>query len=285
MDASPLVLVTGATDGIGKETAVMLANYGARVIVHGRTQEKVHAAAEEVAERTGVPWVGEQVADFCSLTEVRFMAEQIAATHEQLDGLVNNAGVCMREYEHTREGYEVTLAVNYLSHFLLTHLLLPQLERSPSGRIVNVSSNVHLRCRFDVNNLQGEQGWEDSHSYATSKLAQVLFTSELARRVGHTPVSVNAVHPGIVATKLLREGFGIEGQDPLAKGAATSVMLIMGEEGGRISGKYWSEGMVARAHPLAGDPLTCGRFYDRTAAMVGIPPLPKPMRKRVAERS
>ncbi len=277
-DDSPLILVTGATDGIGKQTAIMLAQQGARVIVHGRTPERAAAAAEEVARQAGTPWVGQAWADLASLAEIHGMAEQILATYDKLDVLINNAGVFMRERVLTRDGFEATYAVNYLAPFTLTHLLLPHLRRSDSGRVINVCSNTHVRCRFDWDNLQGEREWDDSFAYASSKLSLMLFTVELARRLGGQRITSNALHPGVVATKLLKEGFGVEGLDSLEKGAASSVYLALSEEGGRNSGKYYTEGVVTRCHPLAGDPLTTTKFYERTAAMVGLSPLPRPQR-------
>lgn len=281
-DDSPLILVTGATDGIGKQTAIMLAQRGARVIVHGRTPERAAASAEEVARLAGTPWVGQAFADFTSLAEVHGMAEQILATYDRLDGLINNAGVFMRERVLTRDGFEATYGVNYLAPFTLCHLLLPHLMRSHSGRVINVSSNTHIRCRFDWENLQGEREWDDSAAYASSKLALTLFTVELARRLASHRITCNALHPGCVATKLLKEGFGVEGLDSLEKGAATSVYLALSEEGGHTTGKYYNEGAVSRCHPLAGDPLTTAKFYERTAAQVGLPALPRPPRARQA---
>lgn len=279
-DDSPLILVTGATDGIGKQTAIMLAQRGARVIVHGRTPERAAAAAEDVAQQAGTPWVGQAWADFTSLAEIHGMAEQIMATYDRLDVLVNNAGVFMRERVLTRDGFEATYAVNFLAPFALTHLLLPHLLRSAGARVINVSSNTHIRCRFDWENLQGEREWDDSIAYATSKLALVLFNAELARRLVSPRICCNALHPGVVATKLLKEGFGVEGIDSLEKGAAGAVYLALSEEGGRSTGKYYIEGAASRCHPLAGDPLTTSKFYERTAAQVGLPPLPRPARSR-----
>jgi len=277
-DDSPLILVTGATDGIGKQTAIMLAERGARVIVHGRSPERTAAAAEDVAKSAGTPWVGQASADFTSLAEIHAMAEQIMATYDRLDVIINNAGVFMRERVLTRDGFEASYAVNYLAPFALSHLLLPHLKRSSSGRVINVSSTTHLRCRFDWDNLQGEKDWDDSAAYACSKLALILFSAELSRRVAAHGIKSNALHPGVVSTKLLKEGFGVEGLDSLGKGAATSVYLALSEEGGRATGKYYVEGLATRCHPLAGDPLTTSRFYERTAAMIGMVGLPRPGR-------
>ena len=279
-DDSPLILVTGATDGIGKQTAIMLAQRGARVIVHGRTPERAAAAAEDIANQAGTPWVGQAWADLTSLAEIHAMAEQILATYDRLDGLINNAGVFMRERVLTRDGFESTYAVNYLAPFALSHLLLPHLIRSNDGRVINVTSSAHIRCRFDWDNMQGEREWDDSFAYASSKLALMLFSVELSRRVAMYGITSNALHPGCVSTKLLKEGFGIEGLDSVEKGAATGVYLALSEEGGHVTGKYFTEGAVARCHPLAGDPLTTAKFYERTAAMVGMPALSRPQRAR-----
>lgn len=272
----PVVLVTGATDGIGKETAVQLARYGAKVIVHGRNPEKVAAAVAEVKARGGAAWVGQALADLASLNAIREMVQTLQT--DRLDVVINNAGVFMRERELSRDGFEMTFAVNYLAPFFLTHLLLPRLLESPSPRVINVSAPAHLRCRLDWDNLQGEKLFDDNQAYSVSKLAVVLFSVELARRLGSGRFAVNAVNPGVVSTKLLKEGFGVEGPDGLEKGAATAVHLALSDQGALVTGKYFSEGRPARCHPLAGDPLTASRFYEMTANLVGTAGLPRPRR-------
>jgi len=277
----PVVLVTGATDGIGKETAIGLARRGARVIVHGRTPERVHRVVEDVKKQAAASWVGHLVADLSSLAEVRAMAQSLPSVSGRLDVLVNNAGCFMREREPSHDGFELTFAVNYLSRFVLTHLLIPFLRESESGRIVNVSSVAHQRCKLDWQNLQSEKIFDDYNAYATSQLAIVLMTVEIARRLGRqNSIRCNALHPGVVSTKLLKTGFGIQGPDSLEKGAATSIHLALSEQGGQLTGAYFQDGVPARAHPLAGDPLTSSKFYEMTANMVNVPGLPRPGARR-----
>lgn len=272
----PLVLVTGATDGIGKETAFQMARLGARVVVHGRSPDRVRAAAEDLRTRAGASWVGEAVADFSSLPSVRAMAQTLLAQHPRLDVLINNAGAYVRRRTITADGYESTLQINHLAPFLLTHLLLPALHASPAGRIVNVSSIAHLRAKMQWHDLHGELEYDDYDAYAQSKMANVLFTTELARRLGRRHPTVNALHPGVVGTKLLREGFEMDGPDSLTKGAATSVYLALSPEVAGVTGRYFVDCRPSRMHPLAGDPGTSSRLYAISAQLVGITGLRKP---------
>jgi NAD(P)-dependent dehydrogenase (short-subunit alcohol dehydrogenase family) len=275
-------LVTGATDGIGKQTAMMLAERGARVVVHGRNADRAERAARDIREKIPGAVIETLAGDFMSLVEVRGMAERFLSTHDHLDVLINNAGAFMREQHVSADGLEATFAVNYVAPFVFTHAVLPRLRESPSGRVINVSCFTHVRARFEWDNLQGERSWEDNHVYAVSKLSLVLFSMELSRRLGRGATTCNAVQPGLVSTKLLKAGFGIEGQDSLAKGAATSVYLALSEDGGRMTGRYLADGAVARTHPLAGDPLTTSRFYEWTASRLGLEVLPKPPKPRKA---
>lgn len=276
MSSSPLVLVTGSTDGIGKETAAALASLGARVIVHGRSPERTRAAAEQVRTRAPGAWVGEVSGDLSVRADVRAIADAVLRTHGTLDVLINNAGVFMQRRAVTPDGMESTLAVNLLAPVLLTHLLLPALTASGAGRVINVSSVAHLRGRIDWNDWQGELDFDGYQAYAQSKLALVLFTVELARRLAGQPVVANSLHPGVVTTKLLQDGFGITGPDSLTESAATSVYLALAPEGAQVSGKYFVSRRQSRMHPLAGDPATTARVYATACATVGVPLLQRP---------
>ena len=268
------VLVTGATDGIGRETAHELARRGARVIVHGRNREKAEAVARElegIAEGSAAaPLVG----DLSSLEEVRRVAEEALARGERVDVLLNNAGVYMNEPQVSRDGFEMTFAVNHLAPFLLTHLLLPMLRDGAPARVVNVSSIAHTRGAIDVGRLGDVERFDPYRAYADSKLANVLFTVELARRLGPGPVTVNALHPGVVSTKLLTEGFGFHGKDSLAEGAATSVQLALSPEVAEVTGRYFAASKEATMAPVARDLSLAARFYEKSAELVGIEPLP-----------
>lgn len=267
-----VVLITGATDGIGKQAARLLARHGVHVIVHGRSTERVEATLRQLRHEHAGASVEGVVADFASLHAVHALADRLAG--RRIDVLVNNAGVYMREREVTQDGFEATFGINYLAPFVLTHRLLPVLAHA-RGRVVQVSSVAHLRCRLDWDNLQGERHYDDYQAYALSKLALVLLSAELARRLGGAPPTVNAMHPGVVSTKLLRAGFGVEGVDRIEHAAAMLGYLALADDVAGVTGKYFAEGRVARAHALAGDPLTAGRFYELTASLVGVAPLPR----------
>ena len=270
-----VVLVTGATDGIGKETALELARLGARVIIHGRNEARVARAFEEVQDAAEAPMPEPVVADFSSLSQVRSLAAELESRGLAIDALVNNAGVYMKRRELTPDGIEVTMAVNHFAHVLLTHLLLTGLVGKPLARIINVSSIAHLRAAIDLDDIDNTRSaYDDYQSYATSKLANVLFTVELARRLRGRGVLVNAVHPGVVSTKLLETGFEMRGPDSLGKGARTSVMLAISPEYGHISGAYFIEGRESRMHRRASEEALSARYYELSAARVGIEPLP-----------
>ncbi len=254
-----IALVTGATDGIGKETARKLAARGFDVVVHGRTQEKAERARAEVDAKRAV------AAELSSLDAVRALAGQI----EALDVLVNNAGVYMKRRALTADGREMSMAVNHDAPFLLTHLLLARLRASKDPRVVNVSSVAHTRGRIDVDDIDMARGFSAYGAYAASKLANVLFTVELARRA--PGVKVNACHPGVVSTKLLKAGFDMNGPDSLDEGARTSVLLAAGDVDD--SGAYWVAERRARASI---DERLCAPFYEASARRVGVAPLRAP---------
>jgi retinol dehydrogenase 14 len=278
---APVVLITGSTDGIGKQTARLLATLGAHVIVHGRSRERVDAtvALIEQESREAARLRKEEpspvegvVADFSSLRAVRAMATQFM--HRPIDVLVNNAGLYRREREVSLDGFELTLAVNYLAPLVLTHMLLPSLLRSGRGRVINVSSIAHVRCRLEWENLQSEIEYDDYQAYATSKLGLVLMAGELGRRITNG-ITINSMHPGVVSTKLLKEGFGIDGDEKIETAASMIGYLALSRDVAKVTGKYFSDSRITRAHSLAGDPLTAGRFYEMTTQWAGVEPLPK----------
>jgi NAD(P)-dependent dehydrogenase (short-subunit alcohol dehydrogenase family) len=271
-----VVLVTGSTDGIGKETALELARLGARVIVHGRNEARVEQAYEEVARASEAPPPQPIVADFASLGAVRAMAAELESRKVSIHTLINNAGVYMKRRELSADGIEMTLAVNHFAHVLLTHRLLSSGAGTALQRIVNVSSIAHNRAFIDLSDIDNVRGeFDDYQAYATSKFANVLFTVELARRLHTRGVLVNALHPGVVSTKLLTAGFEMRGPDSLGKGARTSVLLAISPEYGHVSGAYFMEGREARMHRRAADADFSARYYELSAERVGAPPLPK----------
>ena len=230
------VLVTGSNDGIGKATALKLAVHGCAVIVHGRNEARATRAADEIratAKSDDVTWVA---GDFAALEQVRGIAERLRGSHPPLDVLVNNAGIVAERRELTRDGFESTFAINHLAPFLLTNLLLDHLSTDAPARIVNVSSSAHKNGRIDFEDLQMEQSFDRSAAYANSKLANALFTRELARRLPREEVIANFLHPGVISTKLLH-ALG-PGGAPVADGAATPVFVALDPSVADLSGRY-----------------------------------------------
>ncbi len=273
--SNPLVLVTGSSDGIGKETACQLAEKGARVILHGRTPERLSAASRDLDRRSGTWPAGEELADFSSLAGVRQFAERVRDQFPRLDVLINNAAVFMRDRVVTPDGFETTFAVDHLAPFLLTHLLLPSLQESPQPRVLFVSSGAHMSARLDWDNLQGEKQFDGHNAYAVAKLANVLTSVELARRLrGRGGMTVNAVHPGVVTTRLLKTGYGGHGPDSPAEAAATPVFMALSPSVATVTGSYYARQQPSRAHPLAGERVITARFYEKSCELVGIDPLP-----------
>jgi NAD(P)-dependent dehydrogenase (short-subunit alcohol dehydrogenase family) len=272
-----LILVTGATDGIGRETALELARRGAAVIVHGRDPKKLKDAHAAVAAASTVPAPEPVRADLASLEEVRALARELDGRGVALDVLVNNAGIFSRRRAKSADGFELTFAVNHLAPFLLTHLVL----HGPSGakleRVVNVSSMAHasgsLDARDPLRSASGQTGYD---AYATSKLANVLFSVELAKRLAPRKIDVNSLHPGVVSTNLLREGFGGGGPDSLEEGAATSVHLALSSAVRGTTGKYFVRSRETRPSAAAQDAALARRLYDVSCEATGARPLSSP---------
>ena len=266
---SAVHLVTGATDGIGKQTALELAQHGATVLVHGRNEKKAADAVATLGKGRFEPVWG----DLSSLKEVNALADRVLEKHPVLDVLLNNAGVFMKERQLSVDGFELTMAVNHFGHFVLTHRLLPALKAAPQGRVVHVSSMAHLRGSLDLADLTFENGFDGYGAYSASKLANVLFSNELARRLRGTKVTSNALHPGVIKTKLLATGFGMGGAS-LKSGAVTSVYCATSAELSTVSGEYFSDGRRAEASSRARDEGLARRFYEQSCKLTGISALP-----------
>jgi len=263
------VLITGATDGIGKQTALELASRGAHVILHGRNADRGHDTVKQIRQITDNANVEFVKADFSSLKNVRALADQIQKKHSALHVLINNAGVYMNERRLSKDGFEMTFAVNHLAPFLLTNLLLDLLARSSPSRIINISSISHKRAQLDFDNLRGEKYFDAYGAYALSKLANVLFTAELATRLKDSRVTVNSVHPGVITTKLLYAGFGTNGS-PVEEGAETPVYLATSREVENISGKYFARKREEEPSPLAHDAELRKKFWNVNARFVDL---------------
>jgi retinol dehydrogenase 12 len=241
-------LITGATEGVGKATAIELARRGITVVMAARNPVKAEKVKWEIARTTGNTDANYIVADLASLQQVRQLAETFKEQYPHLDILINNAGVVLPTRTVTGDGYETTFQVNYLSHFLVTQLLLDELEQSEQGRIINLSSSVYTMGKLDTDNLQGEKRFSAMGAYSASKLFMLLFTIELSRRLRGTRITANAAHPGIVRTPMMRQVPGaLKLVSYLAlpfsiaphEGAATSVYLASSDEVGDRSGQYF----------------------------------------------
>ena len=249
--AQPIILVTGSTSGIGKATVHALAQQGAELLLHARTVKKAQNALDEFRNTCG----GEQpdilVADFAKQEEIRLMAADILSRYSRLDVLVNNAGTYAKTRQVTRDGVEVTFAVNYLAPFLLTRLLLPLLKKSTSSRIVMVASSAHEDVEhIDWENLPGMHHYEAWDAYALSKFAVITFTYTLTRSIKNSGITANCLHPGVTDTKLLMSAFpGMHGITP-EEGAQTSVYLALSSKIKGVSGKYFKNMRAIRSSAL-----------------------------------
>lgn len=265
-----IILITGSTDGIGKATALQLAALGATVIVHGRNTERCQRACDDIRTATGNHNVDYVVADLSSQRQIRQMATDFAARYTRLDVLINNAGIIMPKRQLTEDAVETTFAVNHLAPFLLTHLLLDVLKRSVPARIINVASTVHYDGQIDFKDLQSERKYNSVAAYKNAKLAEVLFTFELAERIKGTGVTVNALHPGVVATKLLDVGWGWTNGWTPEQGAALSVYLATAPEVAQINGAYFESKAAGGASPKVKDVKLRRQLWDVSAKLAGI---------------
>jgi NAD(P)-dependent dehydrogenase (short-subunit alcohol dehydrogenase family) len=265
--AGAKILVTGATDGLGRRVAFELAATGATVLLHGRNPERLEATIEEVRRETGSEKLGSYLADLSSLGEVRALAEQVLAEHDRLDVLVNNAGVIVRERRESEDGYELTFAVNYLAHFLLTRLLVPLLRASAPTRVVNVASAGQNPIDFD--DVMLERGYSAMRAYRQSKLAQVMFTFELAERLEGSGVTVNALHPAsLMETKMVLETFG-RSMSTVEEGAEATVRLAISPELQEVTGRYLDGTREGRADSQAYDEAARKRLWDLSEELCG----------------
>jgi NAD(P)-dependent dehydrogenase (short-subunit alcohol dehydrogenase family) len=268
------ILITGATDGLGKALAADLASRGATILIHGRSPSRLEETREEVRHAAGHERLRAYRADLSSLDEVRRLAEEVEGDHERLDLLVNNAGIGAGPHPTTREesadGYELRFAVNYLAPFLLTQQLLPLLRRSAPARIVNVASIGQAAIDFD--DVMLERGYDGMRAYRQSKLAQILFTFELAERLRGegAEVTVNALHPAtLMDTKMVREWFGSATSTVEEGLEATRHLAVAPELDGR-SGLYFDRLREATAHKQAYDVEARRRLWQLSETWVGL---------------
>jgi NAD(P)-dependent dehydrogenase (short-subunit alcohol dehydrogenase family) len=259
-----VILITGATSGLGRAVAGALADRGHTVLVHGRDPGRI----EQTVSDLGGHARGYQ-ADLASLAEVRRLASDVAAAEDRVDVLIDNAGVVTRERQESADGIELTFAVNHLAHFVLTGRLLGLIERSAPARIVSVASVGQAPIDFDDPLL--ERGWDSYRAYAQSKLAQVMFTFELAERLPGG-VTANALHPAtLMDTKMVRESFG-RSMSSVDDGVGPVVRLAVDDDVAGVSGRYFDQYRESRAHEQAYDPEARRRLWQLSTELAGEDP-------------
>jgi NAD(P)-dependent dehydrogenase (short-subunit alcohol dehydrogenase family) len=274
-----IVLITGANSGIGKAASLALAKMGARVVMVARNQERGEAARAEIVKESGNSSVELLLADLSSLESVRKLSQEFQSKFPRLDVLVNNAGLFNQRRNVTIDGYENTFETNYLSTFLLTNLLLDLLKKSAPSRIVNVSSVGHYNGHINFDDLNLEKDYGGWKAYGQSKLALVLFTHQLARKLEGTGVTVNAVHPGTVATHIWSRPLGPFGfimalpklfMISPAKGADTIVYLASSNEAANINGEYLEKSRVKKSSDESYDEDVAQRLWDISAKLTHL---------------
>jgi NAD(P)-dependent dehydrogenase (short-subunit alcohol dehydrogenase family) len=275
-----ICLVTGGTNGIGKATAQALAQMGATVVIVGRDAQKAAQVTEEIraaSDNQNIDWL---LADLSSQQDIRRLATEFKRKYSQLHVLLNNAGGTFKTRQLSVDGIEMTFALNHLAYFLLTNLLLDTIKASTPARIINVSSGAHSGGKIDFHNLQGERSYTSFEPYGNSKLANILFTTELARRLEGTGVTVNALHPGLTSTgfgqnnpgflmKIMGAVVPLIARSP-EKGAETSIYLASSPEVQSITGKYFVDCKVTQPAPQATDSAVAKRLWDVSAEMVHL---------------
>ena len=277
------ILITGATNGIGKQAALELARMGAEIVIVGRDEIKTRKVSVDLRTVSGNSYVDLLVADLSTMDEVRRIAADYREKYGRLDVLLNNAGAVFSEYRQSADGFEMTFALNHISYYLLTNLLLDIIKLTAhehgEARIINVSSSAHRNATLRLDNLRDQSGFSMLNSYGASKLMNVLFTYELARRLDDSAVTVNAVHPGLVETgfghntgglwspiiKILQRLFAISPK----RGAETLVHLASSPDVAGISGKYWNEKKQKRSSENSYDREQQQQLWEYSAAATG----------------
>ncbi len=274
-----VVLITGATNGIGKAAALEVARQGATVVIVGRNPAKTQATVTEIKQQSGSTAVDSLLADLSSLADVQRLASEFRQRYPRLDVLINNAGAYYGSRQLSADGYELTFAVNHLAPFLLTNLLLDLLKASAPARIINVSSDAHKGSTIHFEDLNAEKSFGTGYgAYGQSKLANVLFTYELARRLAGTGVTVNALHPGLVSTGFGSNVSGIMGiltrimlmfaLSP-EKGADTIVYLASSPDAAGETGKYWTKRKAIASTEASYVEADQKRLWDVSVQMTG----------------
>lgn len=274
-----ICLITGASRGIGLETAIGLAALGTHVVIVARDEGRGRAAVKRIQTAGSDQPVDLLLADLSIQDEVRRVAAEVSARYPQLDVLINNAGAVFSKRSLTVDGIEMTFALNHLSPFLLTHLLLPTLRAAPTARVITVSSDAHRSSVLDPDNLQGEKQYRSWGAYCQSKLENILFTYELARRLQGTTVTANCLHPGLVSTGfgknnrgLLRLGLTLLGPfiTQAKEGADTVIYLASSTDVAGVSGKYFVKRRAVDSSLISYDDVLAGWLWDRSMELVAL---------------
>ena len=273
-------LITGATSGIGKATAIALAKIGSTVIINGKDEKRGEETIAEIKRISGNENVELMIADLSSLNEVRKFAGRLKGKYDKLDILINNAAVFYTSRNLSIDGIEMQFAVNHLSHFLLTNLLLETLKKSNSARIINVSSNAHYQGRINFDDINFEKRYFGWTVYCQSKLANVLFTYELADRLDSKQVTVNALHPGTVRTNIVgkyasfiyRLGWNLQKplMLPVEEGAKTSIYLASSDEVKGITGLYFVKCKSQKSSDMSHDKMLARKLWDLSEKLTGF---------------
>ena len=269
-----ICLITGATDGIGKETARYLGKQNAQLILVGRNPEKGEKVRKKLIEKTGNNQIEILTADLSNMKAIRYLAERIYSRYDRLDVLINNAGALFAQREETDEGLEKTFALNHLNYFLLTKLLLDLIKKGKNSRIINVASGAHIGATLDFDNLHGRNGYSGWAAYKRSKLMNIMFTYKLAELLKDTPITVNTLHPGFVRTRFGDNNTGIVGIGlnlakkigaiSIKKGAETSVFLATSPTVKGVSGKYFVKCKPEKSSSLSYNKSDIDRLWRTT---------------------
>lgn len=272
-------MITGATSGIGREMAFALAGLNYSIILVGRNEKKCQTTRKKIIKRSGNKQINFLTADFSDLSRIRNLANEFIKKYPKLDILINNAGVYLMNRSVSVDGYEKTFAVNHLAHFLLTNLLLEKLKTSPAARIINVSSMAHDKRNIDFDDLLYEKNYNGLNAYSRSKLANILFTYELARLLKDTKITVNAFHPGFIATNFGRNNGLIRfvlrrlikrGALTPAEGADTGIYLATSEEVDQVSGKYFVNKKAVNSSTESYDENLAKELWNKSRELTGL---------------
>jgi NAD(P)-dependent dehydrogenase (short-subunit alcohol dehydrogenase family) len=272
-------MVTGATAGIGMSTAEALAGMGATMVVLGRNRERCESVVARFKRDTGNQEMSYLLADLSSQDQIRSLASEFLEKYSRLDVLVNNAGGIFLLRRKSEDGIEMTFALNHLNYFLLTNLLLDRIKASAPSRIIMVSSNSHRGKHLDFDNLEGKGLENPMTAYGRTKLCNVLFTYELARRLADTGVTVNALHPGFVSTDIAKNNgwlvrlfqpLVMRSALPMEVGAQTSIYLASSLEVEGVTGKYFARKKAIESDPASNDETAAKRLWQVSAEMTGL---------------